>query len=150
MRICDVAGCDRLTRSGRICRMHEGRLRRHGDPLVVKKPRGSLAERFWAKVQRGTGCWEWTGAVLNRAWPYGVIQRGQRGEGTIVASRLSWELANGPISDGLWVLHRCDNPRCVRPSHLFLGTDSDNKRDMIAKGRQPAHMRLGYTRGRAP
>jgi len=48
---------------------------------------------------------------------------------------VAWEDVNGPISDGLWVLHRCDNPPCCRPDHLFLGTPADNTADMIAKGR---------------
>lgn len=89
-------------------------------------------ERFWEKVRRGGQgeCWEWQAAILDTG--YGSFSfNGKSG----TAHRASWEIANGPIPDGLWVLHRCDNRKCVRPDHLFLGTQVDNMRDMAAKGR---------------
>ncbi len=92
-----------------------------------------VAERFWPKVRRGEGCWEWTGA--RSAKGYGRLTAGRRGDGYLRTHRLSFELAYGPVPDGLFVLHRCDNPPCVRPDHLFLGTKSDNMRDAVSKGR---------------
>lgn len=97
--------------------------------------RRPLAERFRAKivVVEG-GCWEWTGSTNPSG--YGELGLGGRHEGLVAAHRLSWELHVGPIPDGLWVLHRCDNPPCCNPDHLFLGTRTDNVRDMYAKGRR--------------
>lgn len=94
--------------------------------------------RFDAKVERGEGCWVWTG--LRTQYGYGTITNGAGCK--LLAHRASWELHVGPIPDGLWVLHRCDNPPCVNPAHLFLGTHADNVRDMWAKGRQINHFVL--------
>lgn len=93
-----------------------------------------MEERFWPKVaKRGPDeCWEWTASRTPQG--YGKIGR-RKGESPAIASRVSWEMHNGPIPDGLHVLHRCDNPPCVNPAHLFLGTNADNQRDMRAKGR---------------
>lgn len=88
-------------------------------------------QKFWAKVSRGPKCWEYTGAL--HAEGYGWVNRG--GKGTR-AHRWAWQLRRGPIPDGLWVLHKCDNRKCVRLSHLFLGTHKDNMADMARKGRQ--------------
>lgn len=101
-----------------------------------------VAQRFWSKVDKngpiashapGLGqCWIWTGSTSEG---YGQINVGGGDGRHDWAHRVSWEIHHGPIPDGLWVLHRCDNPSCVRPDHLFLGTVADNNRDMIAKGR---------------
>ncbi len=93
-------------------------------------PRTSADERFWSKVAKGQGCWWWT-AYRNRDG-YGLFSQNGR---TRVASRVAWEMSRGPIPVGLVVCHRCDNPSCVRPDHLFLGTHADNARDRDEKGR---------------
>jgi hypothetical protein len=93
----------------------------------------SLEERFWMKVDSGVpnGCWEWTGCCNHDG--YGKIKDSGK---TVTSHRVSWELHNGPIPEGVLVLHKCDNPKCIRPDHLFLGTDKSNAEDKVAKGRQ--------------
>jgi len=106
--------------------------------------RPSLAVRFWESVDKHghepMDCWTWTGAKMSAG--YGTIGNGK----TAYAHRLSWEFAYGAIPRGLFVLHRCDNPPCVRPSHLFLGTQSDNMADCAQKGRAAGGERNGRAR----
>lgn len=98
--------------------------------------RRSLSERFWEKVdKRGPSeCWPWV-AGMNR-YGYGrVAAGGAKRAPILIASRVSWELHNGPIPAGARILHHCDNPRCVNPAHLYAGTQADNVRDMFQRGR---------------
>lgn len=90
--------------------------------------------RFWNHVLKTAKCWWWTGALDGQG--YGRVRRDKV---LHPAHRLAWIDANGPIPDGLYVCHRCDNRKCVRPDHLFLGTAKDNTQDMIAKGRRRTH-----------
>lgn len=93
-----------------------------------------LKERFLAKIQKTDGCWLWMGAKMVSG--YGWIQNNNT---RIYAHRLSWEIHNGPIPNGLFVLHDCpggDNPSCVNPAHLKLGNHIENQADKVAKGRQ--------------
>lgn len=92
--------------------------------------------RFWPKVRKGPKCWEWTASKNPRGYGRFRMRPLKRGWMVEYAHRLSWILAFGPIPEGMQVLHECDNPPCVRPAHLFLGTISDNMADKVAKGRQ--------------
>lgn len=124
---CLVDGCESRIVSRQLCGKHNSRMFRYGDPTVEPL---SDEERFWPNVSKiDDGCWTWT-RYCNPAG-YGIFSWD---DGTI-ASRFSWSITNGPIPDGLDVLHKCDNPPCVRPDHLFLGTDADNMADKISKGR---------------
>lgn len=87
--------------------------------------------RFWAKVELGPECWNWTGAMRAKD-NYGAFTVGRK---TFSAPRFAWEMSNGPIPEGLLMMHSCDNRRCVRPSHLEPGTQSQNLKDCVARGR---------------
>lgn len=105
--------------------MHYRRWRRRGDTAIlipkVNDRRGPYTR---------TGCWEWQGAT--QPGGYGKVNVGGRAKRP---HRMAYEAFYGPIPNGLFVCHRCDNPLCYRPDHLFLGTHVDNMEDMWAKGR---------------
>lgn len=100
----------------------------------------SKAERFWAKADKTSspnGCWLWTSTTMTGGygsfWDNETRKRRR-------ASRVAWELAYGPIPEGLWVLHHCDTPACVRPEHLYTGNQSLNLNDMVGRGRHASVM----------
>lgn len=109
---------------------------RLGEPYCYLKghasPRISIETRFWSKVDmKGPDdCWEWQASKNERG--YGRFYNEDR---MFPAHLVAWELTNGPIHNGFHALHKCDNPPCCNPGHLFSGTQSDNMIDMVEKGR---------------
>lgn len=107
---------------------------------------GSLKERFWSKVYLHgpliieTPCWEWTSSKNRQG--YGVIGAGGSEGKQLLAHRVSWNFAYGTIPNNLCVLHRCDNPSCVNPTHLWLGSRTDNVKDMDKKERRASLRKL--------
>ena len=89
-----------------------------------------LSERFWEKVARSDGCWVWTGAIGTTGYGQLMIDGKVR-----TASRVAYELQNGPIPSGSFVLHHCDNRRCVRGDHLYAGDHRQNMVDKKTRGR---------------
>ena len=101
-----------------------------------------LEQRFWSRVIKADGCWQWTGPTF----PFGHGSISAHGK-TTRAHRVSWELHNGPIPVGMHVLHKCDNPPCVNPEHLYLGTNVENTRDRDARRRQANSRKTHCKRG---
>ena len=140
--LCQCGCGNRVKKSGNRFRRGHHRLGLH--------LQGSLEDRFWSRVNKTPTCWLWTGEITNKG--YGRItldhhHKVRRYE----AHRLAWEWLRGPIPPGMNVCHNCpggDNPACVNPDHLFLGTQSDNIQDCLAKGRHVSQVKLEtYARG---
>lgn len=112
---------------------YNNRMSKHNGPHP-KHP----SERFWSKVRKlgPDECWEWVGARHPEG--YGYLYAGPLYENRVrwvKSHRLSWEIHNGQIPDGLSVLHHCDNPPCVNPSHLYVGTQAQNVHDRTVRNR---------------
>jgi hypothetical protein len=108
----------------------------------------SLGQRFWKFVEKSDGCWLWTGQRTPEGYGRFVVGRTPKKKGLNKgAHRFSWELHHGAIPEGLVVCHHCDNPSCIRPDHLFVGTVSDNTQDMLRKGRHRSAAQTHCLRG---
>ncbi len=112
----------------------------------MRSPNRKVADpiiRFWKNVVKQERCWVWIGTRDKHDYGCfslkldGVRKNGRSAWTMIKAHRYSWQIHFGLIPDGKNVLHRCDNPRCVNPHHLFIGTQDDNMKDMATKGRSP-------------
>lgn len=127
---CRIDGCVRqVTSKGRICNRCNY-LKSHYGSYSFKPLTLTDTERFWNYVKKTDSCWIWGGLKNENNYGMGNLNRKQQR-----AHRISWELHNGAIPSGLFVCHKCDNPPCVNPEHLFLGTNLDNIKDRVAKGR---------------
>lgn len=130
---CQHEGCNGWAWAQGYCDHHYQKLKRLGI-IKVKRILNDPVRRFHQRyeVNAETLCWEWTGTIHPRG--YGTLGIGGRVK-HIKAHRFSYEMFFGPIPEGQKVLHECDNRRCVNPAHFFLGTDADNAKDCVAKGR---------------
>lgn len=138
---CAFRGCEYRIKTRGLCNGHYLQLQRGQTLRPASKHVGPVDERFWRKVDKSGECWTWTGSRNHKG--YGRLSTP---DGVRLTHALSWELHFGAIPAGKWVLHRCDNPPCVNPDHLWVGTAKENTADMIAKGR---HNYAGLALGRS-
>ena len=146
---CYLDGCSGKVEAFGLCKKHYRRIKQYGTPKGGAKARGPLEERFWKKVDKRTEdeCWNWTGAKSSKG--YGFIGAGGAGGKMIGAHRVSYQLANGDLTDSYFVLHSCDNPSCVNPKHLRKGTNSENIQEAFDKGRKVAPVAYGENNSRS-
>lgn len=148
--MCKIVGCENKSRGALgYCGKHYQRLIKYGNPNLAIKPKLPLHERFWRFVDKKSNneCWPWTGQKING---YGRISIGSRGLSSDGAHRISWEIHNGQkVPSGMFVMHRCDNPECVNPAHLSIGTPKENYDDMVAKGRRKHVIPVGENNGKS-
>lgn len=110
------------------------------DRRVLKSKYPSLDVALWARVVKGDGCWLWAGTTYRHG--YGTfVFRNKR----YASHRVAYTVTFGPFPQHFYVLHTCDNPPCCNPDHLFLGTQLENMRDMLAKGRGKIYCNSGRT-----
>lgn len=134
-RFCSVEGCGGVFEAKGLCDKHYQRFRKYGSPEGGEANHAPLEVRFWRYVDKTGGCWVWTGGSRSQKG-YGMIQIGGKGSPKKLAHRLSYEMHHGVIPDGMVVMHKCDNPSCVNPAHLKVGTQSENIIDAMTKGRK--------------
>lgn len=137
VKFCAVEGCDRPAKTRGWCHTHYKRWQLYRDVNYVNRAQPEILRGPWS------GCWEWTGRLDRDG--YGRSEAGSKGQGYGLVHRLAYEAIHGDIPGGLMVCHTCDNRRCFRPDHLFVGTARDNSHDAMHKGRLP----IGERHGRA-
>lgn len=123
---CKISRCENLIKTRNIyCSKHRARLDRTGR-LSLKTPKEKLLERI--SIDKDTNCWNYL--KYKNEWGYGRLRHKNK---KVLAHRLSYMLHKGKIPKNMLVCHSCDNPSCVNPEHLWIGTNSDNMKDRYAK-----------------
>ena len=148
MTECKIEDCKNVTVGSGLCAKHWARNKRYGSPYTVTQIRGDDKVRFWSKVDKRSEseCWNWVAKSLNQG--YGYFRIGGRKGRYELAHRVAYRYTKGPIPKGegyhgAVIMHTCDNRLCCNPSHLRLGTQSDNVRDMDKKGRRVTVCKAG-------
>lgn len=153
MRVCSIDGCDKALYAKGWCGMHYQRNRKFGSPYSGadqgKRNHASLEDRLWRHTQKRGHQDCWLCSANGKHTKYAQIQEGGQESRRLLAHRVSYELAYGPIPDGMVVMHSCDTPRCVNPAHLSVGTHQDNNDDMTRKHRRAINVVSGEQNGRS-
>jgi len=150
-KICEVAGCGAKPTAHSLCPKHYKKKLLYDDPTVSKVVQFhglTLEERFWKYTVKKEGCWKWVGHCDPNG--YGRLNRsvGQKRYVPVLAHRLSWEIHNGSVvPKGKLVCHKCDNPNCVNPDHLYVGDQLSNIKDMWNRGRANPGRSIGENHG---
>ncbi len=140
MRLCGIDGCDRKYSAKGLCAWHYLRFKRNGDPNIAKNRWTdhyfSLEDYLNKNHQKhSNGCWIWIGNKTQKGYGWTGSYSEAKKFKIYRAHRLSYHFYKNEIPDGMFVLHSCDNPSCINPEHLFLGTHEDNMKDRELKNR---------------
>jgi hypothetical protein len=145
---CLVDNCSNKYYAKGYCEKHYQRVKKHGNTDGIR-PHEPKEIRFWKMVDKKSDseCWNWKGTKVSG---YGNFSLGSRLSGGILAHRFSWEMNNNKeIPKGMVVMHSCDNPLCVNPNHLSIGTYMENTHDMLKKGRHTYIAHVGEKNGKS-
>ena len=146
---CSVDNCSNKYYAKGYCEKHYQRVKKYGSHNAGIKNHETPEIRFWRFVNKKSNseCWNWNG---NKVSGYGRFSIGAKSLGNVLAHRFSWEMHNNKeIPKGMVVMHSCDNPLCVNPSHLNIGTYMENTHDMLKKGRHTYIAHVGEKNGKS-
>ncbi len=146
--LCSYSGCAKKSVCKGLCAAHYQQQRKGEElkPLQVQYHGLSESSRLLMRCEKKgpEECWDFIGSSCRKGWHGQFHNDAGKNE---LAHRAAWRLFVGPIPEGMFVLHKCDNPVCLNPLHLFLGTQSDNAKDMWSKGRANPKPSLGSSHG---
>jgi hypothetical protein len=146
---CSVDNCTNKYYAKGYCEKHYQRVQKYGSSDAGIKNHASPEVRFFRFIDKksDTECWNWTGHKIGN---YGSFSIGAKSLGSVLAHRFSWSMHNNKeIPSGMVIMHSCDNPLCVNPNHLSVGTHMENTHDMLKKGRHTYIAHVGEKNGKS-